>query len=55
MRALDQKGSPIGEARYSFAPQERETDAAFDLPVELRNEIARIEIEGQRNAAGRCI
>jgi hypothetical protein len=50
VRALDQKGSPIGEARYTFAPQERETEAAFDLPVELRNDIARLEIAGERSA-----
>ena len=50
VRALDQKGSPIGEARYAFAPQERETEAAFDLPVELRNDIARLEIAGERSA-----
>jgi Domain of unknown function (DUF4159)/Aerotolerance regulator N-terminal len=50
VRALDQKGSPIGEARYSFAPQARETEAGFDLPVELRNDIARIEISGERSA-----
>ena len=50
VRALDQKGAPIGEARYAFAPQERETEAAFDLPVELRNDIARLEIAGQRSA-----
>jgi hypothetical protein len=50
VRALDQKGSPIGEARYSFAPQARETEAAFDLPVELRNDIARLEISGERSA-----
>jgi hypothetical protein len=50
VRALDQKGSPIGEARYAFAPQEREAEAAFDLPVELRNDIARLEIAGQRSA-----
>src|SRR5688500_3726649 len=25
VRAIDQKGSPIGEARYGFAPQDRET------------------------------
>src|ERR1700675_1775976 len=50
VRALDQKGSPIGEARYTFAPQERETEAAFDLPVELRNDIARLEISGERSA-----
>jgi Domain of unknown function (DUF4159)/Aerotolerance regulator N-terminal len=50
VRALDAKGSPIGEARYGFGPQERETEAAFDLPVELRNDIARLEISGERSA-----
>jgi uncharacterized protein DUF4159/aerotolerance regulator-like protein len=50
VRALDLKGSPIGEARYSFAPGARETEAAFDLPVELRNDIARLEIAGERSA-----
>jgi hypothetical protein len=50
VRAIDQKGSPIGEARYSLAPQDRETEAAFDLPVELRNDIARLEISGERSA-----
>ena len=50
VRAIDLKGSPIGEARYNFAPQERETEAAFDLPVELRNDIARLEIAGERSA-----
>jgi hypothetical protein len=50
VRGLDQKGSPIGEARYTLAPQDRETEAAFDLPVELRNDIARLEIAGERSA-----
>ncbi len=50
VRAVDAKGSPIGEARYAFSPQERETEAAFDLPVELRNDIARLEISGERSA-----
>src|SRR4051812_25274274 len=50
VRGLDQKGSPIGEARYTFAQQDRETEAAFDLPVELRNDIARLEISGERSA-----
>ncbi len=50
VRALDQKGSPIGEARYAFAPQAPETEAAFDLPVELRNDIARLEVAGERSA-----
>jgi hypothetical protein len=50
VRGLDQKGSPVGEARYTFASQDRETEAAFDLPVELRNDIARLEISGERSA-----
>jgi hypothetical protein len=50
VRGLDQKGSPIGEARFAFAPGERETEASFDLPVELRNDIARLEISGERSA-----
>jgi hypothetical protein len=50
VRALDAKGSPIGEARFGFAPQDRETEASFDLPVELRNDIARLEISGERSA-----
>ena len=50
VRGLDQKGAPIGEARFAFAPRERETEAAFDLPVELRNDIARLEISGERSA-----
>jgi hypothetical protein len=50
VRALDQKGSPIGEAQFAFPPQSRETEAAFDLPLELRNDIARLEIAGERSA-----
>jgi len=50
VRGLDAKGSPIGEASFAFAPQARETEAAFDLPVELRNDIARLDISGERSA-----
>src|SRR5580692_2673214 len=50
VRALDLKGSPIGEAHFGFAPQDKETEAAFDLPVELRNDIARLEISGEHSA-----
>src|SRR5262249_47741551 len=50
VRALDLKGSPIGEAHFNFGIQDRETEASFDLPVELRNDIARLEIAGERSA-----
>jgi len=49
-RALDFKGLPLGEAAFTFKPHDRETEARFDLPVELRNDIARIEIAGERSA-----
>ncbi|MBV8926470.1 MAG: DUF4159 domain-containing protein [Bradyrhizobium sp.] len=50
VRALDGKGSPIGEAHFGFGPKDSETEAAFDLPVELRNDIARLEISGEHSA-----
>ncbi len=50
VRGLDQKGSPVAEARFGFAPGNRETEASFDLPVELRNDIARLEIAGEHSA-----
>jgi Domain of unknown function (DUF4159)/Aerotolerance regulator N-terminal len=50
VRALDFKGLPLGEARYSFASNDLETDAEFQLPVEIRNDIARIEIAAQRSS-----
>jgi len=49
-RALDLKGLPLGEAAFTFAGQDREAEAHFDLPVEIRNDIARIEISGERSA-----
>jgi hypothetical protein len=50
VRALDLKGLPLGEASFAFKAADRETEARFDLPVELRNDIARIEISGERSA-----
>jgi hypothetical protein len=50
VRALDLKGLPLGEAGFAFRPGEHETDAQLDLPVEIRNDIARIEIDGEHSA-----
>jgi hypothetical protein len=49
-RALDLKGLPLGEAPFAFKGDDRETHAQFDLPVEIRNDIARIEISGEHSA-----
>ncbi|WP_315706764.1 MULTISPECIES: DUF4159 domain-containing protein [unclassified Bradyrhizobium] len=50
VRALDAKGSPVGDAQFSFSPGAHDTEASFDLPVELRNDITRLEIAGERSA-----
>jgi hypothetical protein len=50
VRALDLKGLPLGEANFTFKSAETETTAEFDLPVEIRNDIARIDIVGERSA-----
>jgi hypothetical protein len=50
IRALDLKGLPLGEARFAFKDGERETDAEITLPVEIRNDIARLEIPAERSA-----
>ena len=50
VRALDLKGLPLGDASFAFKEGERETEAEFTLPVEIRNDIARLEIVGERSA-----
>ena len=50
IRALDLKGLPLGETRFTFKAGERETEAEFTLPVEIRNDIARLEIASERSA-----
>jgi hypothetical protein len=50
IRALDLKGLPLGEARFAFNEGEHETDAEINLPVEIRNDIARLEIAAERSA-----
>ncbi len=50
VRALDARGAPIGDASFAFGLSDRESEVAFDLPVELRNDIARLEVVGERSA-----
>jgi len=50
VRALDPKGLPLGEATFAFRGSDRETEAQFDLPVEIRNDIARLEVSGERSS-----
>ncbi len=48
-RALDARGREIGRTPFDFGDG-RETTARFDLPVELRNEVSKVVIEGERSA-----
>ncbi len=50
VNAIDLKGLPLGEAPFNFKSGEREADAVIDLPVEIRNDVARLEIVGERSA-----
>lgn len=51
VRALDPKGRVVAEVPFGFAAGQASTTASFDLPIELRNDIARVEIEGAGHAA----
>ncbi|MDB5648292.1 DUF4159 domain-containing protein [Methylobacterium sp.] len=50
VRALDGKGLPLAEHEFTFPPEGSETEIGFDLPVELRNGISRLEISAERSA-----
>ena len=49
VRALDAQGRSIGEAPFDFGLS-RATDAKFDLPVELRNQISRLVVADESSA-----
>ncbi len=50
VRALDLKNLPLADARFAFDGDAVETTTRFDLPIEVRNAIARIEIFGEGSA-----
>ncbi len=50
VRALDMKGLGVAEAPWAFAGGANAVDARFAIPVELRNDIARIEVAGAHSA-----
>jgi len=51
VRALAGNGRNLADATLIFAAGSGQAKASLELPVELRNEVQRIEIEGERNAA----
>ena len=49
VRGLDSKGLSVGAAKFTFTTGNA-TKARFELPIELRNEIARLDIVGEDSA-----
>ncbi len=50
LRALDARGRLLGETRTEFAQGATLAQAHFELPLELRNEVSRVEITGEASA-----
>jgi Domain of unknown function (DUF4159)/Aerotolerance regulator N-terminal len=49
VRALDVQGREVGRAVFDFGANVT-TDAHFDLPVELRNDVTEVAIDGEHSA-----
>ncbi len=50
VHALSLRGQRLGEAPFAFQPGSDRATVRFELPLELRNQIARIELAGERSA-----
>jgi hypothetical protein len=50
VNAIDLKGLSLGEAPFNFKSGSGEAEAVIDLPVEIRNDVARLEIVSERSA-----
>ncbi len=51
VRALSGQGQPVGEAAYRIAAGASKATASFELPLEIANQVARLELAGERSAA----
>ena len=49
--ALSARSERLAESPFQLTPGEASKTIAFDLPLELRNQVARIEITGEKSAA----
>ena len=50
VEALDAEGRVVGTATATFAPDQKAAEAAFDLPLSLRNRVARVRLAKARHA-----
>ena len=47
---MSARGQRLGEAPFTFGAGETRALATFDMPLELRNQVTRVEIAGERSA-----
>jgi len=50
VNAYSARNERLGEAPFKLASGQRSVTTAFELPLELRNQVARIEVAGERSA-----
>jgi len=50
LHAISARGQRLGEAPFKLDTGDTRALAAFDMPLELRNQVTRIEIAGERSA-----
>jgi Domain of unknown function (DUF4159)/Aerotolerance regulator N-terminal len=50
LHALSARGQRLGETAFKLETGDTRVLATFDLPLELRNQVTRVEIAGQRSA-----
>ena len=50
VKAVTGRGEPLGDAQFALADGAKEATAKFDLPLEIRNQVARLEIAGEHSA-----
>ncbi len=50
LHAMSARGQRLGEAPFTFDAGDTRAVASFNLPLELRNQVMRIEIAGERSA-----
>ena len=51
LRAIAANGRSLAEVKAQFTANVSQAEATLDLPIELRNEVQRLEIMGERTAA----
>jgi hypothetical protein len=50
IKAVTGRGEPLGDATFTIPSGSHEAEAKFDLPLEIRNQVARLEIAGEHSA-----